>query len=381
MQKIYLDHNATSPTDPNVWSAIHNAVETFGNPSSKEHSFGWDAAQAVTIAREHIASLLHARAHEIIFTSTATESINLAIRGVRAETILSSAADHEAVLAVGRQLEESRQARFVQLPVDDVGRTRPESLDEALSTQRGPTLVALIHANNEVGTLNHIEHLSHITHSYGAKLFIDSTQAVGRIPVDLSASGVDLASFSAHKMHGPKGVGALYIRGGPERAALEPLIVGGSQERGLRAGTLNVLGIIGFGEACRLAGDQPDAERKRILSLRNLLEDELRRELDDVSINGDVEKRLPNTTNLCFSGIDARKLLIEACDVAASTKSACSSGNPGPSHVLKAIGLSDEDAYASIRFSLGRFTTRDEIELSVEHIVKAVKKLRAIKHR
>jgi cysteine desulfurase len=378
----YLDINAASQLDDRVVRCVTRVLSYgFGNAASRDHAFGWDAAQAVERARLDLAELVGARPHEIVFTGSATESINLALKGVSVGTIVASRADHEAVRGVCRQLEGRGACKTRWLEVDRGGQVDPRALDAVLGEADPPVLVALIHANNEIGAINPIRELADVAHAHGALFFSDSTQAVGRIRVDFEALGVDLAAFSAHKMHGPKGVGALYIRGGRERIALEPLIVGGGQERGIRAGTLNVPAIVGFGEACRIAEMEMPEESKRIAALRDRLEQTLLTRLDDVFVSGDTEHRLPNTTNLCFRGVDARALLRDVYVVAASTKSACSSGDPGPSHVLKAIGLSDDDAYASVRFSLGRFNTREEIDQAGEKIVASVRKLRAIRGR
>jgi cysteine desulfurase len=233
--------------------------------------------------------------------------------------------------------------------------------------------------NNETGIIHPVGHAARIAHEAGATFFCDLTQAAGKLPIDVRALGIDLAAFSAHKLYGPKGVGALFIRGGEPKIDLEPLLLGGGQESGLRAGTLNVPGIVGFGEACRIAREAITEEVPRLAAMRDRLEREILATLSDVTINGDVEHRLPNTSSLCFHGVDARTLIRDMDKVAVSTRSACSSGKQGPSHVLKAMGLSDDDAYSSIRFSLGRFTTEDEIDYALDRVIQSVRKLRALR--
>jgi cysteine desulfurase len=355
--------------------------EAFGNPASREHHFGWDAAEAVEEARSHVADLVNATPREIVFTSGATESLNLALKGAirsrgdRTGCIVTCATEHEAVLAVCSQLERTAAAAVRYLPVDRSGRIDLTAWKEAIS-RGGISLGGLMLANNEIGTIHPIVEAALTDHRAGAWFFSDLTQAAGKIPIDVRALGLDLAAFSAHKMYGPKGVGALFVRGGEPAIELEPLIGGGGQERGLRGGTLNVPGIVGFGAACRIAREEMADDARRTSALRDRLEREILAALPDVSINGDLENRLPNTTNLCFHGLDARALIRDMHDVAVSTRSACSSGAAGPSHVLKALGLSDDDALASIRFSVGRFTTDGEINHAIRRVTDSVLKLR-----
>jgi cysteine desulfurase len=354
--------------------------EIYGNPSSQDHVFGWRAAEAVEDARRSVAGLIHSDPSEIVFTSGATESINLALKGwaqaQQRPTIVTAGAEHEAVLETCRQLRANLGVQVKYLAVDGGGHIDPAQLSDAVQAAE-TCLIALMLANHETGTVLPLHKYTPKTSRDGALLFTDLTQAVGRVPVDVRADGMDLAAFSAHKLYGPKGVGALFIRGGPG-VGLEPLIVGGGQERGLRAGTLNVPAIVGFGEACRLAQLEMEQESERVGPLRDRLEQALLEELPDVWINGAGGNRLPNTSNLGFGGVDARTLIRDLHDIAVSTRSACSSGSPGPSPVLKAMGLSDDQAYSCVRFSLGRFTTGEDIEYTIEHVVSSVNKLRKL---
>jgi cysteine desulfurase len=352
----------------------------FGNASSRDHAWGWDAAAAVDEARDRVADLIGASPTEIIFTSSATESVNLALQGIarraKGRTAVISATEHESVLATCRLIELNSEVQMEWLQPDQAGRIDPQDLF-LLITKSRPALVSQMLANNEIGNIHSFFGLAELARSEGAVLFADVTQAVGKIPVDMRTLGLDLAAFSAHKIYGPKGIGALYVRDGVPDLRLEPLVVGGGQERGLRAGTLNVPGIVGFGEACRIAKLEMANDAQRIGRSRDKLERVLIAELPDIWINGDLENRLPNTTNIGFRGVDARALIRDMHDIAVSTKSACSSGTSGPSHVLKAIGLTDNEAYSCIRFSLGRFTTEQEIDYTIEKVVTSVRKLRS----
>ncbi len=377
---IYLDHNATTPLDPRVAERMQPFLaDAFGNPASRDHAFGWDAAEAVEEARSQVAELVGARPSEIIFTSGATESISFALKGLAARftAVVTSATEHEAVLEVCRQLQRTQSVAATYLGVDRCGQADIQQLRHVLG-ESPPSLAAFAVANAETGTILPVGELARVARECGALFFSDLAQAVGRIPVDVHELGIDLAAFSAHKMHGPKGVGALFIRGGEPMIELEPLIVGGGQERGMRGGTLNVPGIVGFGEACRIARLEWANEAERVGRLRDRLESELLAKLPGIQINGDRDCRLPNTSNMTCAGVDARSLIRDMHDIAVSTRSACSSGQSGPSHVLKAMGLSDEQAYASIRFSLGRFTTDDEVEYACGRLIASVIKLRNV---
>jgi cysteine desulfurase len=382
MPTVYLDYNATTPVDTRVLAAMMPwLTHQFGNAASRDHAFGWDAAEAVEEARDHVARLVNANSNEILFTGSATESINLALKGLAfalqapEKAIMTSPTEHEAVLETAQQLTQQMRQSVLFLPVDTQGHITVDALEKTLSATQ-TLVVALMYANNEIGTLHPIQPIADLAHRFGALLCVDATQAVGKIPVDVQQDGIDLMAFSAHKIYGQKGVGALYIRGGATSITLAPLIVGGGQECGLRSGTLNVPGIVGFGEACRLAKEEMGEESLRVARLRDKLEHSLMASLDDLTINGDLTHRLPNTTNIMFRAVDARTLIRDMHCIAVSTKSACSSHTSGPSHVLKAIGLTDDEAYSSIRFSLGRFTTEEEIDFTIERVVASVKKLR-----
>ncbi len=377
---IYLDHNSTTSLDRRVFEKmVPHFIHKWGNPSSRDHAFGWDAAEAVEDARGQVADLLGARPNEIILTGGATESINCALRDLVGSTdakhAITSLTEHEAVLETCRLISARTGLGIDIQPVDRMGRVNPDAV--AVQCKTGETaFVSLMLANNEIGTIHPIRQFAQAAHVAGAVFFSDLTQAAGKIPIDVRKLGLDLASFSAHKLYGPKGVGALFIRGGEPEIKLEPFIVGGGQERGLRAGTLNVPGIVGFGEACRIAKLEMAGDNARIGKLRDTLESALLAELPDIWINGDRENRLSNTSNIGFRGVDARTLIRDMHDIAVSTKSACSSGDPSPSHVLKAIGLTDDEAYSCIRFSLGRFTTEQEIGYAIGKVIASVKKLR-----
>jgi cysteine desulfurase len=339
--------------------------------------FGWDAADAVEEARSQVAGLVGASPNEIIFTGSATESINCALRGLvvatSAKHAFTCATEHEAVLETCRLLGTTTALHIDILLVDRLGRVNPD----AVPCKAGETaFLSLMLANNEIGTIHSVRPFAEAAHSAGAVFFSDLTQAAGKIPIDVREMCIDLAAFSAHKLYGPKGVGALFIRGGEPEIKLEPLIVGGGHERGLRSGTLNVPGIVGFGEACRIAKLEMKEEAVRVGKLRDKLENALLAELPDIWINGDRANRLYNTSNIGFSSVDARTLIRDMHDIAVSTRSACSSGNQGPSHVLKAMGLTDEQAYSCVRFSLGRFTTEEEIDYTIGKVIASVSKLR-----
>jgi cysteine desulfurase len=350
--------------------------DAFGNSSSRDHAFGWDAAEAVEEARCQVAELINAKTNEIIFTSGATEAINIALKGLLGRKILTCSAEHAAVCETCVQMQKCWGTHVRYLSVDRNGQI-DLGQGQTMIEKNSPGLVCLMLANNETGTIHPIQEISTITHRAGALFFSDLTQAVTKIPIDVRAMGIDLAAFSAHKMYGPKGVGALFVRGGEPQIELQPLIVGGGQQRGLRGGTLNVPGIVGFGEACRIAQLEMREEAARVARLRDKLEQALLAELSDVWINGDLSRRLPNTSNMGFTGVDARTLIRDMHDIAVSTRSACASeDSQGPSHVLKAMGLSDEEAYSCIRFSLGRFTTEDDIDYSIRKVTASVTKLR-----
>ncbi len=376
---IYLDNHATTPCDPAVIEAMLPYFgQVFANPASTAHRAGQEASESVTEARQKVDHLIGSRAGEIVFTSGASESNNLAISGIarghtgRRYRIVTTAIEHKAVLA---PCQESRQQGFdvVVLPVDERG-----AVDLAIAEKmidEDTLLVSVQAANNEIGTIQPVADVARLAHAQGALIHCDAAQAVGKIPVDVDDWDVDLLSISAHKLYGPKGVGALYVRGGPWALPISPLMVGGGQEKGLRAGTLNVPGIVGLGEACRLGEQRLPKESVRIGALRDLFEEILLEAVPEVSRNGDLSNRLPGNSSLTFPGIDAEALIVNASELAISTGSACTSGAPEPSHVLLAIGLSREDASSTIRVGVGRFNTEEEMERAAGVIARTVERL------
>ena len=381
---VFLDYNSTTPVDEGVLATMTPFfTEAYGNSSSRDHSFGWDAAEAVEEARGQVADLINADPGEIVFTSGATEGINCALRAIadinrRQFGILTSSTEHESTLGTCSWIEQRQGARVQYVPVDRNGRLEIARATAAVNRREVDVVCAML-ANNEIGTIHPLHVIGAATKSANVLLFSDITQAVGKRPVDVRLLGLDAAVLSAHKIYGPKGVGALFVSSRNPSMQLQPLIVGGGQERGLRAGTLNVPAVVGFGEACRLAKARQAADVPAMALLRDRLEERIRVQVPRVWINGDTANRLCNTSNVGFKGVDARTLIRDMHDIACSTRSACSSGNSGPSHVLKAIGLSDEDAYSCIRFSLGRFTTEEEIDYTIGKVVTSVHKLRSNK--
>lgn len=375
---IYLDYNSTTPVDARVLEAmLPYFSQKFGNASSKTHSAGWIAESAVEKAREQVAKLIHATPHEIIFTSGATEAINLALKGVfenystKGNHIVTVSTEHKAVLNTCKHLE-SKGAKITRVPVNREGLVDLELLKESITEKT--ILVCVMYANNETGVIQPISEISKIVHEKGSLFFSDATQAIGKINVNVE-EGIDLLCMSAHKFYGPKGIGALFVRRKNPRVNLAPLIHGGGHERALRSGTLNVPGIAGMGNACEIAEKEMWNDAHRLSSLRTLLEQSLL-ELGNVFVNGSIKNRLPNTTNLSFQNVKADSLIAKLPDVAVATGSACTSAIPEPSHVLKAMGISDEITYSSIRFSLGKFTTYDEIALAIDKIKKEIHQLR-----
>jgi cysteine desulfurase len=376
---VYLDHNATTPCDPRVVEAmLPYFTERFGNAASRTHAYGWQAEEAVENAREQVAALIGAGPKEIVFTSGATEAVNLAIKGVfdryasRGNHIITVATEHKAVIDTCKHLEKSG-GEVSWLPVDSEGLIDLAELEAAIR----PTtiLICVMSANNEIGVLQPIREIGAIAKRKGVAFFSDATQAVGKLPVDVQADGIDLLALSAHKVYGPKGVGALYVRRRDPRISLTAQMDGGGHERGMRSGTLNVPGIVGLGKACALCGREMEADRRRLERMRDRLEEGLLR-LDGARVNGSRAHRLPATTNMSFAGIDGEALLAAlAKDVALSSGSACTSASPEPSYVLKALGLDDELAYASLRIGLGRFTTEEEIDYAIERVSETVQRL------
>ncbi len=377
---IYLDNHSTTRVDPRVVEAmLPYFTEHYGNAASKQHEFGWRAEAAVEQARKHLATLIGAGAEEIVFTSGATESINLALKGVaeayasRGKHIITAATEHKAVLDCCKRLEKYGY-RVTILPVDRTGLITLDALRDAITYET--VLVSIMAANNEIGTLAPIEAIGTVCRERGVLFHTDATQAVGKVPVDVRAMNVDLMSFSSHKMYGPKGVGALFVRAASPRVKLLPQIDGGGHERGLRSGTLNVPAIVGFGEAARIAAQEMEEERGRTARLRDRLVQQILSTLEATWLNGHPTNRLPNNANITFKDADADAIMMEMKDVAVSSGSACSSAQPEPSHVLKAIGLSTEEAKCSLRFGVGRFTTEEEIEFALARVVETVTKVR-----
>ncbi len=393
---IYMDYNATTPVDPRVFEAmVPYFTKAFGNPSSRGHVFGWEAEAAVDAARETIARAMNASPKEIVFTSGATESDNLAILGVarlHRETgghVVTATTEHSAVLDACRQLEREGFSVTFLAPEKGTGEIHPESVRAAISGKT--VLVSLMLANNEIGTIHRVAAIGAICREKGILFHTDAVQGFGKIPFDVEAMNVDLASVSGHKIYGPKGVGALFVRARHPHVRLEPLVFGGGHERGLRSGTLNVPGIVGLGKAAEIAvADMPE-ESKRLRVLRRRLHDGITAQLDGVTLNGTPlpaieadgalapgteERRLPGNLNLSFAGVEGEALLVSLKDVAVSSGSACTSASLAPSHVLTAIGVPADLAHASIRFGLGRWTTAEEVDYAAEAAVRAVERLR-----
>ncbi len=377
---IYLDHNATTPMDPRVLEAmIPYFTESFGNAASRNHSFGWQAEEAVDYAREQVAKLIGADPKEIIFTSGATEGDNLAIKGVyemyasKGNHIITCTTEHKAVLDTCKHLEKLG-AEVTYLEVQPDGLVDLKVLEAAMR----PTtiLVAIMYANNEIGVVQPVKEISAIAKKHGALFFTDGVQAVGKIPVDVNADGIDIMAFTAHKMYGPKGVGALYVRRKNPRVKVTAQMDGGGHERGMRSGTLNVPGIVGFGKACEIARTDMAADTERISKLRDKLENALK-QIDESYVNGNPAHRLPHVSNISFKYVEGEGLMMGFNkDIALSSGSACTSASLEPSYVLKALGLGDDLAHSSLRFGLGRYTTEEQIDFTIKAVTDTVLKLR-----
>jgi len=379
---VYMDNHATTRVDPRVLEAmLPYFTEKFGNAASRNHEFGWKAEEAVETARGQIARLIHASPREIVFTSGATESNNLAIKGVaeahraKGNHIITQATEHKAVLDTCKRLEK-HGCEITCLPVDRDGLVDPENVRRAITTNT--ILISIMHANNEIGVIQPIEEIGRIAKEKGILFHVDAAQSVGRIPVDVEKCGIDLLSISGHKLYGPKGVGALYVRRKDPRVEIAPLIDGGGHERGLRSGTLNVPGIVGFGKACEISQKEMAEEGERLGRLRDKLRRAITSQLDDTFLNGSMEHRLPNNLNLSFAGVEGDALLMGINDVAVSSGSACTTATLEPSHVLRALGVSEDLAHSSIRFGLGRFNTEDEVDYVAGRVVETVKRLREL---
>lgn len=377
---VYLDHNATTPCDPRVVEAmVPYFTQSFGNAASRNHPFGWQAEEAVDYAREQVAKLIGADPKEIIFTSGATESDNLAIKGVfemyatKGNHIITCTTEHKAVLDTCKHIEKEG-GEVTYLPVNAAGMIDLQDLEAAIK----PTtiLIALMYANNEIGTVHPVKEISAIARKHGVLFFSDATQAVGKIPVDVNKDGIDLLAMTAHKMYGPKGVGALYVRRKNPRVKVTAQMDGGGHERGMRSGTLNVPGIVGFGKACELARLEMDQDAARLSNMRDRLERELLK-VEEAYVNGDREHRLPHVTNISFKYVEGEGLLMGFNkNIALSSGSACTSASLEPSYVLKALGLGDDLAHSSLRFGLGRFTTDEQIDYTIEQVTNTVNRLR-----
>lgn len=379
--RIYLDNNATTPCDPRVFEAMRPYFcEVFGNAASRSHSFGWEAEEAVDRARAQVAAILGAKTpKEIVFTSGATESNNIAIKGTasmyadQGRHVITQEIEHKAVIDPCKFLEQ-QGFRVTYLGVDKQGRIDLNELREAIGDDT--VLVSIMAANNEIGTLEPISEIGRICKERGVLFHTDATQAVGKIPIDVESMGIDLLSLSGHKIYGPKGVGALYVRRKGPRVRCEAVLHGGGHERGMRSGTLNVPGIVGLGKAVEIAAADMAAESARLTRLRDRLWDGLSSRLDDVFLNGHPSERLPNTANISFLYVEGESLMMGFSDMAVSSGSACTSASLEPSYVLRALGLGDDLAHSSIRFSLGRFNTEQDVEYAIERVSDTVTRLR-----
>ena len=378
---IYMDNHATTQVDPRVVEAmLPYFTEVFGNAASRSHSFGWTAEKAVELARDQVGALIGASGKEIVWTSGATESDNLAIKGAaefnrdRGNHIITVQTEHKAVLDTCKRLEKDG-FDVTYLPVEQDGRVNPATLRAAMTDKT--ILVSIMLANNEIGCVNPIEELGAIVKERGALFHVDAVQGVGKIPFDVNAGRVDLASLSAHKMYGPKGIGALYVRRKP-RVRITAQIDGGGHERGMRSGTLNVPSIVGFGKAAELCSAEMVSEGKRLLALRERLREGIQSQVTDTFVNGSMEHRLPGNLNISFAYVEGEAMLMGLKDVAVSSGSACTSASLEPSYVLRAVGVEEEMAHTSIRFGLGRFNTEEEVDYVTKLVVGKVNKLREL---
>ncbi|GAB4267396.1 MAG: IscS subfamily cysteine desulfurase [Candidatus Promineifilaceae bacterium] len=386
-KRIYLDYNATTPVDPRVLEKmLPYFTEVFGNAASNDHGFGLEAKQAVDEARRQIAALINARPDEIIFTSGATESDNIAILGVaekyahKGNHIITCVTEHKAVLDVCHKLERdgNRHGKFevTYLPVDEYGRVDPEAVRQAITPQT--ILISIMAANNEIGTLAPLAEIGAIAAEHGILFHTDAAQAAGHIPLDVQAMNIHIMSLSAHKMYGPKGIGALYRRRSNPRVQLEPVIYGGGHERGLRSGTLNTPAIVGFGEAAQIAKREMAAEDERFRAWTQGMYQRLQEGLGDVQLNGHPTERLPHNLNVSIPGIKARALIPQLKNIAIATGSACTSAEVKPSHVIQALGFGDDRAHSALRISVGRFNTDDEVNTAVDKIIQTVQQLQLL---
>jgi len=379
---IYLDNHATTRMDPRVFETIRPYfLDVFGNAASRNHSFGWEAEEATDKARKQIADLIGATAKEIVFTSGATESNNLAIKGVaemyaeRGNHIITVVTEHKAVLDTCKHLEK-RGARVTYLPVGQDGLVDLDQLRDAITDKT--ILISIMYANNEIGVIQPVAEIGRIAKEKGVLFHSDAVQAVGKIPVNVISDNIDIMSLTGHKIYGPKGCGALYVRRRNPRVQLTSQMDGGGHERGMRSGTLNVPGIVGLGAACELCGLEMAEESARLRGLRDYLKSRLMNELDEVYVNGSMLHRLPHNLNISFAYVEGESLLMGINDIAVSSGSACTSATLEPSYILKALGAGDDLAHSSIRFGLGRFTTKEEIDYAADKVVDVVRKLREL---
>ncbi len=378
---IFLDNHSTTPMDPRVLETmLPYFCEKFGNAASRNHPFGWEAEEAVEAARQQIAKLIHADAKELVFTSGATESDNLAIKGVlemykeKGDHIITSATEHRAVLDTAKSLESKKGIKVTYLPVDKYGMVNPEDVRNAITDKT--ILISIMMANNEIGTINPIKEIGKIAKEKGVLFHCDATQGVGKIPVNVQEMGIDLMAFSAHKIYGPKGIGALYVRKKAPRVRLAPIIDGGGHERGMRSGTLPVPLIVGFGQACELCEQEMPTESVKLATLRDRLQDGIMKHLGEAYLNGHPTQRLPHNLNISFAYVEGESLLMGVKEIALSSGSACTSATLEPSYVLRALGVGSDLAHSSIRFGLGRFNTVDEVDYTAKRIIEIVTKLR-----
>ena len=391
---IYMDNNATTAVDPRVMDAMLPYFnEVFGNAASRSHGFGWQAEKAVEDAREQVARLIGAKSKDIIFTSGATESDNLAVRGVvefyreKGNHVVTQVTEHKAILDTCRALERKGLATVTYLPVDSTGRVDPEDVRKAITDKT--VLVTIMFANNEIGTVQPLAEIGQITREKGVLFHTDAVQGVGTLPIDVEAMHIDLLSLTAHKIYGPKGIGALYVRSKAPRVRLSPIIDGGGHERGMRSGTLNVPGIVGLGKACELVREGLAGEARHELRLRERLREGLFSQLDEIYLNGHPTHRLPGNLNVSFAFVEGESLLMglngsvhpivasaSPPPIAVSSGSACTSATLEPSYVLKALGVGDDLAHTSIRFGVGRFNTEEEVDYVIDRVVHEVRRLR-----
>jgi cysteine desulfurase len=378
---IYLDNHSTTPMDPRVLEVmLPYFTEKFGNAASRNHAFGWAAEEAVDNARKQIARLIHADPKELVFTSGATESDNLALKGVvemyheKGDHIITSQTEHRAVLDTAKTLESKRGLKVTYLPVDKYGMVSPDDVRNAITGKT--VLISIMLANNEIGTINPIREIGKIAKEKGVLFHCDATQGVGKIPVDVQEMGIDLMSFTAHKIYGPKGVGALYVRKKAPRVRIAPLIDGGGHERGMRSGTLPVPLIVGFGKACELCEQEMPAESVKVAALRDRLQEGIMKGLDEVYLNGHPTQRLPHNLNISFAYVEGESMLMGLKEIALSSGSACTSATLEPSYVLRALGVGSDLAHSSIRFGIGRFNTTEEVDYTIKRIIEVVTKLR-----